>query len=315
MITTLRLVWRMQRWEVLVLIGGPLLLAGAIAVVAWQTSVTLAGLDTCYAASGGALSTSCAALVQSSNGMTGLSPILVGATTVAPFIVGILLGAPLVSREIEKRTAPVAWSLSLSRVRWLAQRTLPLLIAMAIVLLLLGAASEALIRATPPGELGFRFFAMHGPLIAMRGIAVFVIGVVVGLLVGRMLPAILATGLVVIVLLVGLQLVREGMMQSEAIWTSADDRDFSGSMIYGSAYSDDTTGQLVTDEEAYSRFPDVFGPQGSGKPPGLTQVYLATPPERYPIFVARGIGELALISLIAAGLAVWIIGWRRPDVG
>lgn len=31
MITSLRLAWRMQRWEVLVLIGGPLLLAGVVA--------------------------------------------------------------------------------------------------------------------------------------------------------------------------------------------------------------------------------------------------------------------------------------------
>jgi ABC-type transport system involved in multi-copper enzyme maturation permease subunit len=316
MITALRLAWRMQRWEVLVLVGGPLLLAGVVALVAWQTSVTLASLAGCYPdAPGGPLSASCRSLVEWGNLMTSVSPTLVGATTVAPFLVGILLGAPLVSREIEKRTAPIAWSLSLSRARWLALRALPLLISITVVLLLLGQASEALIRATPPGQLGFRFFAMHGPLIAVRGIAVFIIGVVVGLLVGRMLPAILVTGIVVIALFVGLQLVRDQLMQAEAVWVDANSTDFSGVMVYDTGYTDDTTGQLVTSQEAYDRFPELFTLQGSAMPPGMSQVYLTTPPQLYPVFVAREVGALALISLVVASAALWIITWRRPDVG
>ena len=107
MLHSLRLAWRMQRWELAFLIGGPLLLAAAAAFVAWQTTVTLASLDACYAESA-VLSDSCASLVRWSNVLTTLSPTLQGATTVAPFVVGILLGAPLVSREIEKRTAPLA---------------------------------------------------------------------------------------------------------------------------------------------------------------------------------------------------------------
>ena len=40
MLTTLRLTWRMQRWELAFLIGGSLLVAAAIALAAWQTSMT-----------------------------------------------------------------------------------------------------------------------------------------------------------------------------------------------------------------------------------------------------------------------------------
>jgi hypothetical protein len=312
--TAVRLTWRMQRWEIAFLIGGSLLLAATAAFVAWQTRVTLEGLDACYAESA-ALSASCTSLVRWSNVLTALSPILQGATTLAPFAVGILLGAPLVSREIEKRTAPLAWSLTLSRARWLAGRTLPLLVAVAIALVLLGQASDELIRATPPGEVGFRHFAMHGPLVAVRAIAVFGIGVVVGLLMGRVLPAILVTGLMVIGLFVGLQLARDQLMRAEATWVEADAGDFSGVMIYDSAFTDDATGERVTFEEVYSRFPEVFGPTGSGVPRGMTQVVLTTPPELYPVFVAREIGALALISVMVGGLALWVIGWRRPDVG
>lgn len=314
MLNSVRLAWRMQRWELAFLIGGPLLLAAAAALVAWQTTVTLKGLDACYTDSV-ALSASCRSLVQWSNVLTGLPPILEGATVVAPVVVGMLLGAPLVSREIEKRTAPLAWSLSLSRARWLAGRTLPLVIAIAIALLLLGQASEAMIRAMPPGHLGFPHFAMHGPLVAVRAIAVFGIGVLVGLLMGRVLPAILVTGLVVAALLVGLHVMRDQLMRAEATWVEPGVADLSGVMIYDSAFTDDTTGEFVTSEEAYNRFPEVFGMEGSGIPPGMTQVYLMTPPERYPLFVAREIGALAFVTGLVGGLALWVITWRRPDIG
>lgn len=315
--TAVRLAWRMQRWEIAFLIGGSLLLAGAAGFVAWQTTVTLKGIDACYAnaSGGGPLSASCGSLIEWGNVMTMLSPMLQGVTTVVPLAVGALLGAPLVSREIERRTAPMAWSLSLSRARWLALRSLPLLISIAVVLLILGQASESLIRATPPGDIGFGHYAMHGPLVALRGVAVFIIGVVVGLVLGRMLPAILVTGLVVIAMLVGLQLVRGELMRAEAVWLDAAENDFfSGVTIYDSAFTDDATGEHVSSDEAYARFPEEFGPQGSGMPPGLSQVYLTTPPERYPVFVAREIGALALVSAVAAGAALWIVRSRRPDL-
>ena len=313
MINSLRLAWRMQRWELAFLIGGSLLLAGAAALVAWQTTLTLKGLDACYGdASGSPLSASCRSLVEWGNVMTVLSPILQGVTTVTPFVVGVLLGAPLVSGEIEKRTAPIAWSLSLSRGRWLGLRTLPLLILITFVLLVLGQATEALIRATPPGEIGFPQFAMHGPLVAVRGIAVFIIGVLVGVVVGRMLPAILVTGLVVVALLIGLYVMRDQLMRAEATWVEAGNADLSGVMIYDSAFTDGATGERVTFDEVYERFPEVFGPQGSGMPPGMTQVYLMTPPELYPVFVAREMGALALVSVLVAGLALWVVARRRP---
>jgi hypothetical protein len=305
----------MQRWELAFLIGGSLLLTAATAFVAWQITVTVAGLDACYTPNVVTPSASCASLVQWANVLGILSPILQGATTVAPFLVGILLGAPLVAREIEKRTAPMAWSLSRSRAGWLAGRTFPLVVAIAIALLVLGQASESLIRATEPGELGFRQFGMHGPLVAVRAITVFGIGVAVGLLMGRVLPAILVTGLVVIALFVGLQLGRDALMRAEATWVQATDSDFSGVMIYDSGFIDDATGKSVTFDEALRRFPDVFGPTGSGTPPGMSQVYLTTPPELYPVFVAREIGALAVVSVLVGGLALWVIRWRRPDIG
>jgi hypothetical protein len=47
----------------------------------------------------------------------------------------------------------------------------------------------------------------------------------------------------------------------------------------------------------------------------MSQVYLTTPPELYPVFVAREIGALAIASLLVGGLALWVVRWRRPDIG
>jgi hypothetical protein len=48
-------------------------------------------------------------------------------------------------------------------------------------------------------------------------------------------------------------------------------------------------------------------------PPGMTQVYLATPADLYPNFVAREIAALALLAAVAGASAAWVIGWRRPE--
>jgi ABC-type transport system involved in multi-copper enzyme maturation permease subunit len=314
MATFLRLTWRLGRWELAVLIGGSLLFAGILGFVAWQTTVNNADAMAC-AAGRLPLSASCQGTVDWGNFLTRVTPMLENATAVVPFIVGILLGAPLVARELEKRTAPIAWSLSLSRARWLALRAGPLLLASAVALLLVGQANEALIRATPPGQLGFAVFGLHGPLVAARGVAVFCIGVLVGLVLGRTLPAILMTGLVVVALFIGLQLGSGQLMRAAATWVPSSSADFSGVMIYGTAYRDDATGAFVTSDEAYQEYPDAFGPQGEGIPPGMSQLYLATPPDLYPAFVGGEAAALLVISGLAAGGSLWILRSRRPDLG
>jgi hypothetical protein len=311
-----RLMWRQQRWELTILTGGSLLVAVAMAFVAWQIGVTADGVTACSvgATSYADLTPACRSLVDWGNVWTAATPIFIGVATVAPFFVGLFLGAPLVSREIEKRTAPMAWSLSLSRHGWLLGRVLPLAVVIAIALLLLGQASTVLQDAAYPDGRGFMDYGSRGPIIAARGLAIFGIGVVVGLVSGRMLPAILVTGMVAIAVFGAIEYGRNQLLRAEATWIQVEEENGLSqiAMVYDSAFVDDATGERVTYEQAYERFPEEFGPTGTGFPPGMTMAYLTTPPDDYRFFIARESAVLIGVFVLAGGLALLMVRSRRP---
>lgn len=313
MLAQLRLVWRMQRWELAFLIGGCLVLAAACAVVGWQLGVSREALIACYADSAGALSNGCRSTIEWGNLLAGAVGMLGAGATVAPFAVGIFLGAPLIAREIEHRTAPMAWSLSLSRRRWLAGRAVPLLVVIGVVLLGLGQASEVLLSSVEESELGFRHYGMFGPILAVRGLAAFGIGVVVGLAIGRVLPAVLVTVLASVVLVAGLSIGRDLIMREEADWRPMGDGTEVVHMVFDTGFRSDDTGDVITWEQAFNQYPEAFNEFGEGAPPGMVSVWRVVPPELFGLYVAREIGALALVLVIIGGATALLVGVRRPE--
>lgn len=121
---------------------------------------------------------------------------LVFAIGALPFVVGTILGAPLIAREFERRTAAVVWGLSPSRRNWFIWRVAPVLALLLIVLVTLGLAGDRLTGARLPLQDPSRSFAdygMRGPLVVARGLATFAVGVLAGVLLRRVLPALLMT--------------------------------------------------------------------------------------------------------------------------
>jgi hypothetical protein len=311
----LRLTWRLQRFELVVLVGVCLALAAGCAVVAWQLGGAQAELEACYrgAPDSAAAGWPCRAIDGRVNQLTNISMILTGIATAAPFLVGIFLGAPLVAREIERRTSSLAWSLSPSRGKWLALRALPLMGTVLVVLLILGQASETVIMATPPGEIDFRHFAMHGPLLAVRGLAVLGIGLLIGTILGRSLPAILVAGFVTVAIFTGLHLVRYELMRAEAVWVDPQQGGWSITYVHESGFRADDTGEIMGFEEAFERYPEVFAEeQGDQIPPGTAMVFRVNPPEQYPGFVLREAAALAAIGAATGGLTLAVVRVRRP---
>ena len=314
MLTQLRLVWRMHRWEGTFFIGGALLLSAAVAIVAWQLDASRDMVVACYEQQTETLSAECRSAIEWGNTLAGAIGILGAVATVAPFAAGIFLGAPLLSREIEHRTAPMAWSLSPSRRGWLARRTVPPLVLLLIALVILGQASGVLLETAEEGELGFRQYGMFGPILAARGLAVFGIGVLVGLALGRVLPALLVTALATVALVGGMSIGRDALMREEAVWVPMGEQAEVVHMVFDSGFRSDATGDVISWDEAYNRYPDSFDEMtGEGGPPGMTSVWKIVPPEAFGLYVTREIGVLVAVFIIVGVATVGLVGVRRPE--
>jgi hypothetical protein len=118
---------------------------------------------------------------------------------VAAPLVGLVLGVPIVARELELRTASIAWSLDARRRRWLVERFLPMLATGLLGLAVVAWLGDEVVRAaTPPGDLDWlTVLHMRGAPLVTRGRAILAVALLVGSLVGRTLPAFLlaASGL------------------------------------------------------------------------------------------------------------------------
>ena len=312
--TQLRLLWRLHRWEGTFVIGGALLLSAAMAIVAWQLDASRDIVVGCYEQPAATLSAECRSAIEWGNTLAGAIGILGAVATVAPFAAGIFMGAPLLSREIEHRTAPMAWSLSPSRPSWLAWRTVPLLVLLLVALLVLGQASAYLHETAEEGELGFRQFGMFGPILAARGIAVFGVGILVGLAVGRVLPALLVTALAAVAIVGGMSIGRDLLMREEAVWVPMADQAEVVHMVFDQGFQSDSTRHVISWDEAYSQYPDSFDPMtGEGGPPGMTSVWKVVPPEAFGVYVAREIGALVALFLIVGVASLGLVRTRHPE--
>ncbi|BCY13961.1 ABC transporter permease subunit [Actinoplanes sp. L3-i22] len=119
-----------------------------------------------------------------------------------PALIGLFWGAPLVARELETGTHRLAWNQSVTRRRWLAVKLLLVgfaaLVAGALVSASLTWAASPLDQFTGD-RFSTIFFGTRNLAPAAYGIFALVLGVVVGLLIRRTVPAMALTLLVLVV--------------------------------------------------------------------------------------------------------------------
>jgi hypothetical protein len=112
------------------------------------------------------------------------------AMRVLPFAVGLLAGVPIVAHELEARTAQTAWSLEGSRVRWLVRQVAPILLVLGVAV---GFAAVAIAildtYKVASGDFAFFDLGLYGPLLVLRAFCAFGVGLMIGALLGRTLPA------------------------------------------------------------------------------------------------------------------------------
>lgn len=145
-----------------------------------------------------------------------------GLGLVAP-IVGLILGVPIVAREIELRTTSLAWSLALHRGRWLLSRLLPMLTLAVVGFVILGWVGSGLFQAMEIGRASpsLTEVASQGPTLVARGLMALGIAVFVGAVLGRTMPALLIAAVAVIGWsLFGVPMVQQSMFADRAVWTN-----------------------------------------------------------------------------------------------
>jgi hypothetical protein len=113
------LMWRQHRAEafvaglVLALLAIVLIVTGLDMAIAYQKL----GVGACL---GPSSSANCADIVEAFRQQYGAWPGLLTWLNLAPMLLAMLVGAPLVARELEQRTHLTVWTQSITRLRWVA---------------------------------------------------------------------------------------------------------------------------------------------------------------------------------------------------
>jgi hypothetical protein len=308
----LRIAFRLHRFEVIgfaVLIA---LLTVAALVVAAQLDATGYGAH-CY---DGSQTPACEAMGRAFWGLQQTQvPMVQAILVMLPFLLAALIGAPLVARELERGTSRLAWSLAPSRVRWFIVRVVPALVLVFALSMVAGVALDRLLAAAEPGTdlaNAFAGFGSRGVVLAARATFVFAVGVTIGAVMGRMLPALVMTAVIGSVAIAGGSYVHGKWLASEAVWVVSTD---SGTGHPGDLFFDQrirlADGRVLTWDQIYQAYPSTDASTG-GPPPGSQMEALVVLGTRYGFAEARETAALAGASLVALGIAGFTVRRRRP---
>lgn len=322
-LTFARLTLKVQRFETLVAVAAALVLAVATLVVfsrLREVGVSETCLETWIA--GGLNDPTCSASVQRwatiNEGEAGM---VMAAMAVLPPAFGLLVGVPLVGRELETRAAAMGWALSGSRQTWLAMRFVPAaLLTIAIVGIPAVTASILVTERTGYGVWSSTFgdASLFGLPVVARAILALSIGLLAGAVLARTLPAFIVGAVVVTGIAFLISVAQSGYVplprsipgmsigQGPALERTIKDNPDILLRLVG----DD--GRLVTPDEALALVPPAASDRWSWIAERYQLVSLGVSPRRTGEWqiVESGAVVVAAVATIAAAAAV--VERRRP---
>ena len=137
---------------------------------------------------------------------------------IAPFLLGAVLGAPIVAQERDRHTALLAWSWSPSRTRWLWASAIPLFAIGLLLSVDLAIVGDVVERAHAPVSDASRSMANYadrGAVLVTRFMFAFMVSLLAGTLLRRTLSALVvavATGM----------LIAAGLAPATAYWVAPE---------------------------------------------------------------------------------------------
>lgn len=300
--------FRVQRFETTVIVGAAVLSVVVSAIVIQL--FTSPAFAACQVDGEAALSRAC---------QTGLFPWLsriarlsLAIVPIFPVVAGLLAGGPIVARELETGTARLAWSLGPSRLRWLAQRAIPILVMVAVAGVAIGITANALTHLLSPTlklDGSFVGFRSRGMLIGVQAVLVASIALALGAVLGRSVPTLVLSLILVGALGVAVDKVERTLLTAEA--QVAEDSSYAwDENLFLESKLRLADGTIATYEEAVTLHPELNG--GWDESSGIRSVVLYIPGSRYPEIERR---EAVALLAIAAGfiaLSAVAVVRRRP---
>lgn len=248
-------------------------------------------------------------------------PLLAGAIAL-PVIIGALLGAPLVAREIDNGTAVLSWSIAQTRVAWFMPRV-AVTMAVAVGLMLVpSVATYMLVAARHPSLdpiTSFHDYGAWGAILPVRALAVLSVSLFIGSVVGRMLPALVLSAAMGTAL-VGLSVIALPFWgPSATLAVDASGEVDPGALLVNHLYRDHD-GQITDWAGVLAKSPHAFDP---ASPEGNTAFWTWYEENfelipggyagvRLPEIVFRESVVLLIVSGVSTWLAAFVVSRRRP---
>lgn len=306
MLTATRLTYRINRFEIRAIIAATILsVVVSAAVISW---IRTSGYAACLGGDG-SFSATCFELRDIgvwAGRIANLSAQLAG---FFPFLSGLLLGGPLIARELDKGTARLAWSLGPSRGRWYVQRVGPILVVVVVSAMAIGIVSEQLTAQFAPGvDLTRSFMGFHtrGVLLATSAFLIAAVSVAVGSVIGRQIPTILLALLLGGATLLAVGELDRRLLVGEAVRLTGENQ-YGNDLIVGEGRLQLPDGRLVTWDELVALDPSVLD-TGFDYP----YVQFGIPRERYREIETREAVAQVALSLAFLGAGALFVARRRP---
>jgi len=289
--------WRQHRSQAL----GCLAVLASLAVYAimvgssMRTAFGQDGLAACLAGSKGAVACPNAVSAFTNEFGSEVNIAFWSVALIVPGLIGVLVGAPLIARELEYGTWRLAWSQSVPRARWLA-------VKLALVtggLIIVGAVMTAVITwyRAPMDRLTGHFqqniYDFEGLVPTAYILCAFGFAVLAGLLIRRSIPAMIAA----FIPWLAIRLIIEFMLRPHflaPLSLTCGPHNCSGSNGgYGISAIPPATGHIGD---------WVLGQTGSG--------FLYQPADRFWIFQSIEAGTFVALTAAALGTAIWLLHRR-----
>ena len=233
----------------------------------------------------------------------------------AMYGIPLVLGVPILTREIEHKTAMIAWPLAGSRLKWLAWRVVPVLVVGLALIGVMAFAADQLAHAYfPHSDIGFDRHGTRGLSLVTRATLTLAAAVLLGAVIGRLLPALL----IGIVLAAGISTAFDSVLPN---WVESRELIQSDSIL-GGEFPLNTgfeyraaDGSPMSDVEAETLFQDLYEEYGESVDPALLprEVFYGVAGSRYQEVLIRESAAILGVTVLAGALAVVVVQRRRPE--